>query len=87
MNSGLLALLAVALGIAPAAAQSPSPPLPQTDVPSSLSLDPDAQRRADEIRKGLYKSETIGQGGNLNLDVGKFVTEPDPIERSMPDVQ
>ncbi|MEC9368628.1 MAG: hypothetical protein VX871_08035 [Pseudomonadota bacterium] len=86
----LAAILAAALGltVTPAPAQDQPNPAPIAPVYApSMALDPDAQRRADQIRREQYKSETIGQGGNLSLDVGKFVTDTNPVERSLPDVQ
>lgn len=90
LNTAAAALLVLAAALPfsrPAVAQQPDPPVLQPGYSPALTLDPDAQRQADQIRKEQYKSDTIGQGGNLSLDIGKFVTEPDPIERSMPDVQ
>lgn len=41
-------------------------------VPPARLIDPDAERRADQIKQQNFRTNPVGQQGGLNLDLGNF---------------
>jgi len=41
-------------------------------APSSFLIEPDAQIKGDKIKRQTYRSQSVGQNKNWDLDIGRF---------------
>lgn len=71
----LLSGVALASGLAGAAAGQTVPPVPSQDLstpPATTLIDPQAEKQADRIKDHTWRSAPVGQQKNWNLDIGHF---------------